>query len=108
MSNIVIKDSNKFKDVITNFQKSVNNIDNIFSNINENINNITEEDAWQGELKEATCNKYNELSANYETIIESLNKLSTFMENTLNSYINAENTTDSDIDNNSTNLDVNS
>ena len=108
MSNIVIKDFNKFKDGITNFNNSINNIEKIFTNIDKNIYDISKNDIWQGEFQEATYNKYNELSSNYDIILQSLKELSSFMDKTLNAYTDVENSTMSDIDNNSINLDVNS
>ena len=86
MSNIYIKDSIKFKEIIDNFKNTTNNIDNIFKNENENLKGISGVDTWTSDLQESTYRKYNELSSNYETIINSLNELSNFLDKTLDSY----------------------
>lgn len=108
MSNIVIKDSVKFQEIIDNFKDTTNKIDDLFKNEDENLKGISGIDTWKSGLQEATYKKYNELSANYNTIIDSLNKLSNFMEKTLDSYEKLDNTLSKDIQINENNLNVNS
>ncbi len=108
MSNIVITDSTKYKEIINNFKNTTNKIDDIFKNENANLEGISGNDTWRCSLQEATYKKYNDLSVNYDTIIDSLNKLSNFMEKTIESYEKLDNTLNKDIQINENDLNVNS
>ena len=108
MSNIVINDSEQFETIIGNFRNTVTEIDNIFINENINFGNIEESSTWEGELQQSIVDKYNELSINYDTIIESLNGFADFMQDTLNAYKALENSLDKNLDNNAEDLTVNS
>ena len=107
MSNIVITDSNRFKEITDNFKTTVNNIENIFNSVDEDLKEISGVDTWKSDLQEKTYLKYNELSNNYESIINSLNDLSGFLDKTINAYETFEKTTISYMEDNSSSMDVN-
>ncbi len=108
-NNIVITDSVKFKEIIDNFRNTTNKIDELFKKENDNLKSISGEiDTWRGDLQEATYKKYNELSSNYDTIIDSLNELAGFLDKSLELYENFENSTNVNINDLANELNVNS
>lgn len=105
---IVITDSNRMEHIIDNFNNIISNIGNSFENENNNFKKIDGTEVWSSNLQQSITSKYNELSSKYSDIIQALNTLSTFMTNSLNEYRKFESTLQSDMVDNSSNLDVNS
>ncbi len=90
MNSIIINDTEKFKQIIENFEKITKDINLIFQNENNNIDSINTNEIWEGIFKDKTIEKYDDLKSKYEIIINSLEQLSSFMNNTLNSYMDLD------------------
>ena len=105
---IVIKDSGQFSNIITSIEKSTNRIKEIFDNVDTNMAKVNGTEIWSGKAQEEFINKYKELSSFYEVINDSLNQYVNFMKTTLSNYVALENKINSDADNNSATLNVNS
>ena len=108
MSNIEIKDSAKFEQIIDNFSDGIANIEIAFEKQNGNFNIIETTDIWEGDLQEDVSLKYRKLSDGYESVINSLRTLNEFMISTLNTYKQFEELSLKNQEENSNDLNVNS
>lgn len=105
---ITIKDSNEFENVISNLENSYIRIIDILNRQNATMERVNDTDVWSGLTQSTVCTKYEQLSNNYQTISNSFTTYLNFLRQTINDYKTLENKIDSDIQNNSESLDVNS
>jgi uncharacterized protein YlxW (UPF0749 family) len=78
-----------------------------FGNEKDLMKKIDKTDIWTGEVQEKVYSKYLELSNCYNPVLESLSTYVKFLENTINSYKNAEYTINRNIEDNIETLNVN-
>lgn len=97
-----------FENIILDLERRKENMRNIFDRADKNIERINETDVWTSPAEREFYSKYKELSSNYNEIINGINSYINFLRNALSNYKTLENTTNQDIDSNSTTLDVNS
>ena len=107
MNNMYIN-TEEIRNTITKFNSKINDIENIFKNIDDNVRKIDGTDIWDCELQRSYTKKYNELSQHYDEIISSLNYLVKFMDDTAQKHDNYEASLQRNMENNNTNLNVNS
>ncbi len=107
MNDIYIKDFDSYENVIKKFEESLVKITEIFNNQNQNIEKINKTETWTGKAQESTYKKYKELENKYEEIEESLYTCIRFMKKTLEDYKNADKQFNSDLEDNSIELNVN-
>ncbi len=69
---------------------------------------VNDTDVWSGLTQSTVCTKYEQLSNNYQIISDSLVTYINSLTSTLNNYLAFEAKTDSDAEENSTSLNVNS
>ena len=97
-----------FENIINDIEKRKENIRSIFERANINAKRVEGTDVWTSPAQREFSSKYEELSVNYDVIINALQNNISFLRNTLNSYKTLENTRNDDIQNNAVTLDVNS
>ena len=107
MSNIVIKNFEDFDKTINNLEEIKKRIEEIFNNQNNNFDNINETEIWTSKTQKALSQKYDIFKIEYDDILVSLQNYINFMRTTLNNYKELDNKLNEDQDNNDTNLDVN-
>lgn len=105
--NIYIKDFDSYENIINKFEESLTKITEIFNKQNQNIEKINKTETWTGIAQENTYKKYKELESKYGNIEESLLTCISFMKKTLDDYRNIEEQFNSDLENNSIELNVN-
>ena len=105
---VIITDSNSFKGIISDFENSLSRVKDIFDRENSHIETINKTDVWTGATQEVMYEKNKELAKNFVPIENSLQRMINYMKNTVESYEEFERTTDNSMNDNSTNLDVNS
>ena len=105
--NITITNPLEFEKIIKELKESVIRMSDCFNNENTFMKKIDKTDIWTGEVQDKVYSKYLELSNCYNPVIESLKTYIKFLENTLNSYMNAELTINKDIEDNLEDLNVN-
>ena len=104
---IEIKSYSDYESVINSFEQVLNNITDIFDKQDNEMKKINKTEVWTSITQEELCNKYNELSKQYEGIKLSLENYINFMKNTLNNYKEAEKSLNNSLNQNTDNLDVN-
>ena len=105
---IEIKDSQKFESIITNIEQSKQRIEEIFRNTTTNMQTIDDTDVWTGLAQKEFSNQYRKLASNYGAIQASMNTYINLMRQAITDYKELENQRRIDIENNGTDLDVNS
>ena len=83
-------------------------IEEIFRNTTANMQTIDDTDIWTGLAQKEFSNQYRKLASNYGTIQSSMSTYINLMRQTITDYKELENQRRIDIENNSTDLDVNS
>ncbi len=96
MNEIVIKDYDRFNDVIVSMKSSLENLKRIFESENKNTELLNDGSTWEGKAAESTYQKIKEINSNYESIEYSLGYYIKFLEKTLEDY----KLLDKEIDNN--------
>ena len=86
MNEIVIKDYDRFNDVITSMKNSLDNLKRIFENEKKNTEMLNDGSTWEGKAAESTYKKVKEINSNYESIEYSLDYYIKFLEKTLEDY----------------------
>ena len=104
---IEIVDSNAFEDIIKDLKLSLTRIKSGFENEKNMMKKIDKTDIWYGVTQEKVYSKYIELGNCYSPVVESLSTYIKFLDNTINSYKNAEMVINNNIDDNTDNLIVN-
>ena len=104
---IVITDTFEFEEIIKILKESLSRISDNFGQEEKLMTKIDNTDIWTGEVQEKVYSKYMELSKCHNPIVESLNTYIKFLENTVNSYKQAEETINNNINENIDNLNVN-
>ena len=107
MSNIVIKDSRKFEKIIDELEKTIPAIEDSFETQNKNYKIIENTDNYRGKCQEVINEKYKDVKNNYNSIDEALINYIKFLKITLNNYKRYEETTNTTINNNEYELNVN-
>lgn len=105
--NIIITNSLEFEKIIKELKESLVRMNDNFNNESTFMRKIDKTDIWYGEVQDKVYSKYLELSKCYNPVIESLKTYIKFLENTLNSYRNAEKTFNTSVENNLEDLNVN-
>ena len=105
---IIISDTFEFQRLIDILNSSLDRINDLFEKEKLEMENINATDIWTGEVQKRTYDKYQQLSKSYDSVSESLGIYIKFLQNTVDQYINAEETIDRNIETNSDNIDVNS
>jgi phosphoglycerate-specific signal transduction histidine kinase len=109
MNQIVIKDTEKFEEVIDNIEKELPSIKNTFQSEARNSVDMSGTDVWKGQAQEKLYEKYKQLEQNFTPIEETIALYVRFLRKTLEDYIALENSLNAKIDEYSGNqLDVNS
>ena len=70
-----------------NITKRIEKMQEIFDNTNKEMNVSKDKQIWLGSSSDTMYSKYDELSKNYEPVIESMNKIVKVINNIANSYI---------------------
>ena len=83
-------------------------IKEIFANEKQNIENINATDIWTGKTQEVIYTKYKLLSTNFEPIEGAFQIYIDFLKKVLQDYQNIENYLNQNIEENITNIDINS
>lgn len=105
---IKISDTNRFENIISNIEVSSIKISEIFDRTDTNMERINGTDTWNGITQEECYNKYKELSSNYGSINDSLKIYTNFMRQIVDNYKNVENQLNNNINESTTQLDINS
>ena len=109
MNQIVIKDTEKFEEVIDNIEKELPAIQNTFQSQKRNSVDMSGNDVWKGRAQEKLYDKYKQLEQNFTPIEETIALYVRFLRKTLEDYKALETSLNAKIDDYSTNqLDVNS
>ena len=106
--NMVIFDENSFRQGIEKIKENKKNIITLFNEENLDMEKINNVDVWYSETSQNVLSKYQELQQNYESIEDSLNNVITFLESTLESHKELEESTKNNITEQANNLNVNS
>ena len=104
---IVITNYQDFENIINELKESLERIKELFNSENNLMKKIDNTDIWSSNTQEKVYSKYLELSEGYNHVIKSLETYIRFLENTLNSYKEADISISKSVDNNIENLDVN-
>ena len=104
---IEITSVSEFEGIIATLKDSLRRISDNFDVEKNDMKKIDKTDVWSGEVQEKIYSKYSELSECYSPIVESLETYIKFLDNTVASYVAAENTINKNIDSNFDNLNVN-
>ena len=78
--------TNDIKNNLADFNSRIARINEIFENVNKDMRQAKGLKHWQGQTSDAVFEKYELLSNNYETIINSLQKLSKFVSSVASVY----------------------
>ena len=105
---ISITSFSDFQEAIDTYEDCLKNIKEIFHNEKTNIENINGTSTWTGATQEVIYNKHVMLQKNFSPIEEALQVYINFLKKTLADDQNYLNTTDINISDNDSNLDVNS
>lgn len=105
---VVINDSSKFENIISDLISSYGRIIEIFNRQNSNMEIVNDTDVWSGLTQSTVCTKYEQLSNNYQAISDSLATYINSLSQTLNNYKAFEEKTQNDAEGNNASLDVNS
>lgn len=108
MNRIVITNTDSFENIIGSFESSLNKIKDAFDRETAHIETINKTDVWTGATQEVMYEKHKELEKNFNPIEDALQHYINFMKKTVSDYKAIEAKIDSDANDNSTNLDVNS
>lgn len=99
----------EFDEITNNLLNSLNRINTLFGNEKKDVQVFFDNPkAWSGKAKEKAMEKYGLLSNSYPSITESLNNYVQFLVNTSNNYKKFEMETNRSLENNSSDLNVNS
>lgn len=107
VSNIVITDTNLFKNIIQELEQSIPHISEIFEKQNKEMLKIDHTEIWLGKAQEKVTEKYNELKNCYNPVKESLSLYVEFLKTTVDKYEMLERNINQDIESNLENLNVN-
>ena len=99
----------EFRNIIESFDNEIKNLERIYKEVDTECKKIDgSDDIWKGKAQAMTYNYYKGVSVEFPDNIERLQSLSDYLKNTLENYINGENSINSDVDASGENLDVNS
>ena len=107
-SDMVITSIEDFRNIISEFEASCNNIRNIIEKEKNNAEIINGTEAWTGKAAEALYQKYSLLNSNYDQIDYSLDIYTKFLWKTAQDYESLLREQESNINAMESSLDVNS
>lgn len=108
MSNVVIKSSDEFESVIISLEKSLVKMKDVFAREKSNIESINETDVWTGATQRVIYEKNLMLHKNFAPIEEATQIYINFLKKTIADYKMFEEKTNTNAENNSNQLNVNS
>ena len=109
MSNITITSIEEFEESVNKLNGYLNEMRDLFNEEHKSILEVLDNPrSWSGNARNKASDKYTELSNMYPQITESLENFIKFLANTAENYKAFEQSVISNMDNNSTSLDVNS
>lgn len=104
---VVITSTDDFENVIAKLETSLIQIKKIFANEVKNNEVINQTEVWTGRTQEVIYEKNKSLQDNYPKVEEALQNYITFLKQVVSEYKTMEQSFSSDMNKNSTNLDVN-
>jgi hypothetical protein len=107
MSKIVIKDTNKFENIINELENTLPSFEDVFKNQDKNFSMIDGTDIWKGDTQKVITSKYNDLRKNYDSIDETLRNYIKYLKITVDNYKRYEEMVDKSVSENEENLNVN-
>ncbi len=107
MSDVVIKDTEKFERIIEELEGTVPEIADSFKLQNRNFSMINGTDTYKGKCQSVISEKYDLFKNNYESINEALTNYIKYLKITLENYKEYERTLNKTIEENLDNLNVN-
>ena len=108
MNKVVIKDVEKFEEVIENIEKELPSIQNVFQGqvkISEEMSGV---DTWKGQAQEKLYEKHKQLEQNFSPIEETIALYVRFLRKTLEDYKALDKSLELKMDEYSTQMNVNS
>ena len=109
MNRIVITDTAKFEEVITNIENILPSIKDSFESTRKNAQGMSGTNTWKGQSQETLYGKYQQLETNFAPVEETIEMYIRFLKKTLEDYKALENQLDAKVNEYASNqLDVNS
>jgi len=104
---IIIKEQ-EFRDIINNINKEIDNLEKIYEEINNKAKRLDGNDEmWKSDTQKVVYDYYVSISKDFPSNINRLKSLSSYLNTTLENYINEEKGIDKDIDEDASNLSIN-
>ena len=107
MSKVIIKDIEKFENIVNELEQTIPDFEDIFYKQNNNFALIDGTDNYKGKCQEVISEKYNKFKNNYQYIDEALINYVKYLKITIANYKNYINRLNQGIDDNQENLRVN-
>lgn len=107
MNNIYINEE-ELTSIISKLNNKIESIKSIYKELDDKIKNtVDSKDIWDGEVQKKAYDKYLNLSNGFSNSINQMESLKIFLQNTLDNYINGDNSINNDIEKNSEDLSIN-
>lgn len=104
---IIIKEQ-EFRDAISNLDKEIANLERIYSEIENKSKKLDGNDEmWKSDTQKAIYDYYISVSKDFPSNIERLKSLRSYLNTTLDNYIEEESGINNDVDTNIDNLSIN-
>lgn len=104
----MIVDNEMFSEIIDDFDKKMNEVEDTLDQISNIMSNIDgENDLWKSNVAKSIHEKYSELEKNFEQINTELKVYSTFLKETQSEYVTEEQKQEAALEEYNETLDVN-
>lgn len=99
---------NEFRGIITALDKEIDKLETIYNDINTKAKKLDGNDEmWHGDTQIAVYEYYESISKDFPDTVNRIKSFRDYLKTTLDNYINAENSINSDVDTNQENLNIN-